>query len=193
MNEEFKQLYPTNVMTGSFADYQQLPDIMNELLIKSPLLGASNKPIDMDNLFDNIDALPELASFRDQVITPAFEKYLKHYHNLSLQDFRSYKFRSWISSNDVSYHNHTSSHFSAVFYVYVDDANSGGRLELYDPRGNASRGYPALDKLTKQFARTDFQPETGKFIIFPSFLYHQVGDYLGNLRISLPVDLFLHT
>lgn len=190
MNEEFKQLYPTNVMTGSFANYEFLPDITNELLVNAPLLGASNAPIDNINLFDHLEDRPELVKFRDAVIEPAFAKYLSHYHDLNLDKFSSYKFRSWVSSNDVQYHNHTSSHFSAVFYIYVD-ASTGGRLEMYDPRGNASRGYPAVDKLTKQFSRTDYQPETGGFIIFPSFLYHQVGQYLGNLRISLPVDLFL--
>ena len=188
MNERFEQWYPTNVMTGSFLDYARLTELTNELLVAEPLLTSPNIIIDDRNLFDS--DLVELAQFKQQVVVPAFDQYLKNAHDMNLSDFVQFKFKSWISSNDLCSHNHAGSHFSAVFYLQ-SESSQGGALQIHDPRFNANRGYPSYKKLTSHFARKDFCANTGDFIIFPSFLYHAVGPFVGNLRIAMPVDLFL--
>jgi len=188
MNEHVEQLYPTNIMTGSFLDYARLSELTNELLVTGPLVASPNTIMGDRDLFDS--DLVELDQFKQQVVVPAFDQYLKMAHDMNLSEFSRYKFKSWISSNTLNLHNHAGSHFSGVFYIQ-SESSQGGALQLYDPRSNANRGYPQYDKLTSHFARKDFHANTGDFIIFPSFLYHTVGTFVGNLRIAMPVDLFL--
>jgi hypothetical protein len=86
-------------------------------------------------------------------------------------------------------HNHSGSQLSGVFYLFTDDTSTG-KITFFDPKGNANRGYnPA--KWNSLFSPLTLTAESGSFVIFPSYLYHQVSFFTGNIRIAIPVDLFL--
>ena len=87
-------------------------------------------------------------------------------------------------------HNHSGAHLSGVFYILSEEQGAGGDLVLHDPRSNANRGYD--EHFNPMFARNSVIPETGDFMIFPSFTYHHVNPYFSQMRICVPVDLYLY-
>jgi hypothetical protein len=191
MTNEFKQLYPTNVLFGSFADYPRLTELVTELLTMNDLFQpvGTKYLLGEVNIFDQIDQLPETRQFKAEIVETAFNSYLSNLYNKSLSDYSGYKLKAWMSGEQMSVHNHNNSHFSGVFYISTED-NMGGYIEFYDPRVNANRGYQ--NELLGEFTNTRITPKTGDFIVFPSYLYHAVLPFYGKLRLSMPVDLFLN-
>jgi len=87
-------------------------------------------------------------------------------------------------------HNHSGSPFISVFYIYADDEKDvGGELILNDPRTNANRGYS--EDFQKIFQSIKHKPITGDVLVFPGYVYHAVNPFMSNLRVAIPVDLFL--
>jgi hypothetical protein len=60
---------------------------------------------------------------------------------------------------------------------------------MMDPRANANRGYK--DQFKSMFSNETYLPKSGEYLIFPSYLYHHTISFTGNMRIAMPVDLFL--
>lgn len=98
------------------------------------------------------------------------------------------------------YHSHPGSFWSAVYYVddgYGGDADPklGGELVLLDPRMPAV----AMNTPDLRFRRPGhkpeqrekwMRPESGRLVVFPSWLLHAVNPYRGSrLRISIAVNL----
>ncbi|MEI6421598.1 MAG: putative 2OG-Fe(II) oxygenase [Lentisphaerota bacterium] len=188
MNEQFKKLYPTDVLFGSFADYDRLTELVTELLSKNDIKPNTNE-LGEASLFDRLDELPEVARFKQHVVEPAFDRYLRTIYNLGLDDIQEKKFKSWLSGDRMSSHNHNNSYFSAVFYI-LTESKKGGEIEFCDPRPNANRGYQK--EFLEKFKNIRIEPASGEFIIFPAYLYHAVLPFHGQLRLSMPVDLFIH-
>jgi hypothetical protein len=74
--------------------------------------------------------------------------------------------------------------------MICEENNKGGELILQDPRFNANRGYK--EEFNNWFNNETITPKTGQFIIFPSFLYHNVKTFYGKIRLAMPVDLILY-
>lgn len=98
------------------------------------------------------------------------------------------------------YHSHPGAFWSAVYYVedgYAGDPDPklGGELVLLDPRMPAvAMNAPDLrfrrPGETPQAREKWMRPESGRLVIFPSWLLHAVNPYRGNgLRISIAVNL----
>jgi len=92
-------------------------------------------------------------------------------------------------------HSHPGSFWSGVYYVDdggIDaDPSLGGALEFMDPRGAGPLMYaPHLG-----FAMPgglSVQPKSGRLVMFPSWLMHQVQPYRGTAeRISIAFNLSL--
>tara|TARA_B110000902_G_scaffold73302_1_gene86563 strand:- start:736 stop:1266 length:531 start_codon:yes stop_codon:yes gene_type:complete len=130
----------------------------------------------------------------NSTVKSVFNDYLKSTIDCSIEDWDNYKLKGWITGHGKDYsmtiHNHSGAHLSGVFYILAEDQNSGGDLVLHDPRSNANRGYD--EYFNPMFNRHHHQPETGDFLIFPSFAYHHVNPYYSELRICVPVDLYLY-
>lgn len=192
MNSHFKQLYPTDALFGSFSDYDRLDQLISELMTNVELNPNTNM-LGEDSLFNRLDELPELALFKEAVIEPAFEKYTTELYNLTFADLskndNSYSFKSWLSGDRMSVHNHNNSYFSAVFYL-LTESGKGGEIEFSDPRSNANRGYQR--EFLEKFKNIRIQPKSGDFVIFPAYLYHSVLPFCGNVRLSMPVDMFIY-
>jgi hypothetical protein len=164
MNSKTIDLWPTKIQIGSF-------DVDGEII-----LSAMNKQVS--------DKIHELA--RD-----AFNDYLEETLEISLSDYKSHKLLSWVNryeNTDMEYHTHNGSQLSAVFYPVVE--GEGGEITFYDPRFFAARGYDM--NFRKLYDKFVIKPESGMFVVFPSFLYHSVKVSHG-FKISIPVDLFLFT
>jgi hypothetical protein len=141
------------------------------------------------------DESVEVQNFKNKIIYPAFDNYLKSTLGRSISDWGGYKFKSWLikgsNSYNVNYHNHRGSQITSVFYLLVDELGPGGNVTFTDPRQNSNRGYDS--SFLPWFDPLIITPKTGDFVIFPSFLYHFVSTYGGGVRIAMPVDLFLYT
>jgi hypothetical protein len=143
------------------------------------------------NLFD--DNTSYMQDFKKTAYN-AFDSYLKEIIGKEISDWNSYEMKGWITGHGADYsmtiHNHAGAHLSGVFYVMAEDQKAGGDIVLSDPRSNANRGYD--EWFDPMFARKHHTPKTGDYMIFPSFTYHHVNPYYSDLRICIPVDLYLY-
>jgi hypothetical protein len=180
-------LWPNEVFYGIFEDSELLEDVQNYLL--SDTLASSVDITSQDySLFEIKNNT--IKEFQNKCIF-YFENYLK---KTNIQEpIESFKLKAWTRSfknknSSLLYHNHGNSLISAIFYILVDNFDSGGQLILHDPRINANRGYSKVSFKSK-FENKIFRPKTGDFIIFPSFLYHHVEKNNNSTRILIAVDL----
>lgn len=181
-------LWPTQVLKGQIEE-EQLTKVCNTIFTEMDLDKPKGDFQDYDVLKEGPDQLKE---FKNRVVVPAFENYLNSMGK-SLNDFPSYRMRSWITGVKNGYmipiHNHSGSHFSGVFYLFCEEQDKGGEFVAVDPRANANRGY--LDEFKPLFENLVYQPSSGEYLIFPSFLYHHTNVFNGSIRLAMPVDLFL--
>jgi uncharacterized protein (TIGR02466 family) len=108
-----------------------------------------------------------------------------------------WKINGWANINRNGHanalHTHPGAYWSAVYYVQTDDsaADTGGELELLDPRGVMPSMYCPLLRFGIQGYVTAggselHKPKAGECILFPSWLQHAVKPYTGGgTRISL--------
>lgn len=192
LNEGLNHLWPTVVMKDSIKDESLLEKVSNEIFT---LYDLENPPNDIreDNIFDSDSEI--LKTFKSDVVVPAFSRYMKDVFDLNINDYPHHKMRAWIAGYSQGYymanHNHSGSHFSAVFYLMAETHDNGGTIVFEDPRVNANRGYP--QELQKFFKPKEFQPKSGDFVVFPCYLYHWVTPYRNRFRLAIPIDLTLYT
>ncbi|HAW05839.1 MAG TPA: hypothetical protein DCW83_14225 [Saprospirales bacterium] len=163
-----------------------------EYLFANYDLNDPGGDVDGANIFtDNSEMMNKFKS----VVHGKFNEYLTNTISKTIEDFGDHEIKAWITGHGKGYsmttHNHSGAHISAVFYVLAEDKYSGGSIVFIDPRSNANRGYDSsFDDL---FAHHAFVPETGDYVIFPSFNYHHVKPYYSEFRICIPVDLYLYS
>lgn len=154
-----------------------------------------NAPSDFGsvNILDSDDEA--IINFKNGVIYPAFNSFLKQTLNKNILDWSNHRLKGWLAGSSdnysLAYHNHRGAQVSAVFYLFCEEQNSGGRISFTDPRQNSNRGYDST--FEPWFDDMSFIPKTYDIAVFPSFLYHHVSTYRSNIRLAMPVDLFLHT
>ena len=145
------------------------------------------------NILD--DGSDAMNNFRNKVVLPAFDTYLWNVLGKGLDHWKGFKVHGWLAGHSGEYnlalHNHRGSQISAVFYLLAEEQHAGGNIVFTDPRQNSNRGYDAT--FIPMFEPTSITPQSGDYVIFPSFLYHYVTTYQSNIRIAMPVDLFLYT
>jgi len=188
MNKGFNNLWPTPVYIDKISNEELVNQVCEEILMNVDL----SKPFTEFQAYDILrDGAEVFQTFRDQVVMPSFETYLKNW-NLSFKDFTNYRIRSWLTGAHAGYnipvHNHSGATLSAIFYLLIDDNLQGGDLIFLDPRSNANRGYE--DQFKPLFENKQYSPKSGEVVVFPGFLYHQTIPFSGSIRLAMPVDLF---
>ena len=116
----------------------------------------------------------------------------------------SWKSNMWANVNRAGhgneFHSHPGSFWSAVYYVDdggIDaDPALGGELEFMDPRGPGPAMYaPHLAYGSAGLsvgANETVRPKTGRLVMFPAWVLHQVRPYKGSAeRISIAFNLGL--
>ena len=116
----------------------------------------------------------------------------------------TWKANMWANINRTGhgneFHSHPGSFWSAVYYVDdggIDgDPKLGGELEFMDPRGPGPAMYaPHLAFGSAGLsvgANETIRPRTGRMVMFPAWMLHQVRPYRGNAqRISIALNLSL--
>jgi hypothetical protein len=188
-------LYPTPVWLGQ-TDADRCNILAAEILADTD--RDSNRLIYNDgdrneNLFAKNNQV--LNDFRDTVVVPDLDNYLRQTINQPLSHFREYKISSWLSKHTegefISRHNHWRGQLSAVYYLMIDENDTAGTLWLEDPRPNANRGYGP--NFESWFTTRKYQPRVGDYVFFPSFVYHYVCAIKGSIRLALAVDIELST
>lgn len=82
-------------------------------------------------------------------------------------------------------HIHSGSQFSGVYYVEAPE--NSGKLKLSDPKEAFRMIEPPPDNSTQFNAlEVDIAPESGRIVVFPSYLQHEVVNHPGkDMRISM--------
>lgn len=185
-----EHLWGTPISRGGIPDEVLIP--LTNKILTSYDMNCPPSDFGLVNVLD--DPSTEMQDFKNQVVYPAFDEILKETLNRTISDWGHHRFKGWMSGSsfgyNMIYHNHRGSQLTAVFYILCDD-EVGGEINFTDPRQNANRGYD--DSFLPWFKDLRFSPKSGEFIVFPSFLYHFVETYRGNVRLAIPVDLFLST
>lgn len=185
----FHRCWSSDLLYENIDGNQYLDNFISSVLSD---LDLDHTPSDFDdtNLIENHGE--NYVNFKNHVVVPAFQKFIAKSFNLDLLNY-DFFLRSWMAGikngYDISIHNHAGAAVSAVFYLLCQDSCHGGDLVLTDPRANANRGYQREFK--KNFENIIITPRSGDIVIFPSFVYHHTTRFTGNLRLAMPVDLFI--
>ena len=88
-------------------------------------------------------------------------------------------------------HNHPNSYLSAAYYVRHPEKS--GNIRFFDPREQKNIRYPKIKKYTDLSAVIiEKDPKEGDLLIFPSYLYHSVGENLSEddrIIVSFNVEI----
>ena len=88
-------------------------------------------------------------------------------------------------------HNHQNCYFSSSYYV--KKPKNSGDITFFDPKEAKTYRFPKIEKYTEYSAETvTIKPEEGDLLIFPSYLYHSVGENLSEddrVAVSFNVDV----
>lgn len=135
-----------------------------------------------DNHFSKFaDLYPIILDMRDNVITPAVMEFSRHSFNCELDEFYVETNGKWIPEGEGLFpHLHPGSVISAI--CYPNDSKNA--LNMFDPRGNASRGYPKTMR-QNHFGNLRISPKKGDIYIFPSYINHSVSHVTEDIRLSL--------
>lgn len=183
-------LWPTNVLTGEIENKSLVDSISQHIFQKYTLENFQISDLSDRNIFEEDDFFDD---FKKEIVDPCFNKWLQEILKVSIYDFKRNSMKAWFAGSQIGYnmvnHNHANACLSAVFYLLIE-GNKNGDVFFFDSRTNANRGYedPIWNDLFRPFV---FTPKTYSFVVFPSFLYHQVTPFNGNIRLAIPVDLFL--
>ncbi len=185
-----------NLWSTPFLKTEMPSDIRDKFLIKLfTEYDFANPPSDFGSVNILNNKSPEIVEFKEQVVKPAFDKFLNETMGRSLKDWQSYDMHGWITGTgrdySLNFHNHRGAQVSAVFYIFCEEQDRGGVITFTDPRMNANRGYD--ESFVPWFEPKVIIPKSGDIAVFPSFLYHFVTTYQSNIRVAIPVDLFLRT
>jgi len=180
-------LWPTQIGSGKFDTTGLVEHIFTHH-------NMSNPPNDLSgyNILDDDNS--EVMNNFKSIAYNCFDSYLTKTIGRPISDWNNYSLKGWLTGQGKHYsmakHNHAGCQLSGVFYILAEDQTSGGEIVFSDPRSNCNRGYDPYFK--PMFDNHIHAPKTGDFMIFPSFTYHAVNPFFSELRICMPVDLFLN-
>ena len=185
-----QQLWPTPFEHSKMSD--DICNRMTQTILQEYDLFHTRTEFGSVNILDNPNEV--IQEFKRDVVYPTFNSFLNKTLNKSISDWNGHRTHGWIArygdGHSLTHHNHRGSQLSAVFYLMCDNvADNGGQIIFTDPRQNSNRGYDTT--FQEWFKPHAITPQNGDAVVFPSYLYHYVTTYQGNIRIALPVDLFL--
>ena len=181
-------LFPSTVTIIDLEDVSKYEDELfsNELLPKSQDFIAKNASVSSNKTI--LDSNPEVK----EIVQDAFNKVKDEVLKLNNTSFEITT--SWlVEINENGHgkpHQHRNSAYSAI--VYFDDVEEGGEI-TFSSVGVKPTSFLLMP--TEYNTRTSelfsIKPSKNKMIVFPSYLHHTVGLYVGSkTRRSLAVNFF---
>ncbi len=149
-------------------------------------LNLLTKGEDASQQWATHEAVPLIMSLRDDIINPLVEQYSLEQWEYPLTDYRVETNAKWIPQGEGLYpHLHPGSNLSAI--IYPKDSPSG--ITLFDPRMNASRGYPK--PIRRGYMKpVTISPKAGDVLIIPSYIQHSVSYVKEEVRLSLLFEYY---
>jgi len=133
------------------------------------------------------EEFPELIGVRDTWITPIVVDFIKQEFGYDYQNVKVESFGRWLAEGkSLGAHLHGSSAITTI--LYPDDYES--EIVLYDPRGNACRGYPRSVR-DSYFGDFKYSPAAGDLVVLPSYLQHYVPPVKDEMRLTLVNDYYI--
>lgn len=190
LNEQLRSLFLSMAEKGQHKNQQLFNTNIGDLYDSHfDLFKLSDKPVqDISNRMKQVllDCIAKLGNY-----TP---EQMKEMH-LELDAW----FHVSRKGSIKTLHNHPNASWSMVYYVDPGDEGPveerSGFIQFYDPRGAASA---YQDKGNMRWPRVctfnglTVQPKAGLFVVFPSYLYHEVLVYRGNKeRIMIAVNAWV--
>ena len=127
---------------------------------------------------------PALSQFRDEILKPLAEQYIRTVFGVEPKDVQVDTFgKAFEHHEGLGSHLHGNSCLTSVYYP--EDSAAG--MSLVDPRFNASRGYPRTVR-DNHFGEHFVAPKKGDLWLMPSYIQHSVAANPGELRLSLIND-----
>jgi hypothetical protein len=137
------------------------------------------KPVDI-----TAEISPEVVRVRDEVIAPLVKTFIRDCLGMSVDELRVDSFAKWFTKGqELGAHLHGGTGVTTVYYP--DDTSAP--LTLFDPRFNASRGYPR-EVRDNHFGNRVVFPKAGDLLILPSYILHSVASVKEENRLSLVND-----
>lgn len=176
------QPWKTEIGLAYFGTDHDMTALSNEIIaIHAMSHNDDDKPFEVTK-----DLCPLVIEFRDRYITPHVKHYIERAFNRKPNDIelKVDTFGKWFQQGqELGAHLHGGTAVTTVFYP----ADTQAKLMVFDPRFNASRGYPR-DIRDNHFGEFIFHPKAGDLIIMPSYLMHSVTTVQEEARLSLVND-----
>ena len=88
-------------------------------------------------------------------------------------------------------HNHQNCYLSSAYYIKKPE--NSGDITFYDPKEAKTYRFPEVEKYTSYSEQSiTIKPKEGDLLIFPSYLYHDVGINLSDeerVVVSFNIDI----
>lgn len=176
------QPWKIEVVQFNVADCINLNDLRDEI----GALAIMTNQEDGGQRFISNEMCPTVIHLRDQFINAAVLQYAKDCWDYNIMDYWSETNAKWIPEGEGLYpHYHPGSQISVIFYP--DDVETG--LNLFDPRGNACRGYPKPIR-NRHLGPVQISPKAGDVFIFPSYIQHSVSHVQSDNRLSMLIEYY---
>lgn len=184
---ETLQLWSVPLLRFNVADQFNMAEYADEVL---SLFAMTDGEDDRQLVIKNKELFPIILEMRDKVITPKVMEYAKEHFNFNISEFYVDTNGKWIPEGEGLFpHFHPGSVISAICYP-SDSTNS---MVMFDPKGNACRGYPKRMRNSPHFANFKVSPKAGDVLIFPSYVQHSVPNVDEATRLSLLHEYYVVT
>lgn len=130
---------------------------------------------------------PITLAMREETITPLVKQYCLEQFDTRMEKFYVETNGKWFPPGTGLYpHYHPGSVLSAI--CYPQDSQDG--MTMFDPKGNACRGYPKPIR-HHHFKNFQISPRAGDIFIFPSYVQHSVAHVAEEVRLSLLHEYYM--
>jgi len=174
----------TRIGVVNLKDHCDLMQLADEVLALSYMVAS-----DDDKPYTPTDQEFRLiVDVRQRLITPAVIDFIHQEFNYKYQTVQVESFGRWLPEGKaLGAHLHGSSAVTTILYLGDYDSE----IVLYDPRGNACRGYPREIR-DSYFGQHHYSPKAGDLVILPSYLEHYVPPVKDQMRLTLVSDYYFN-
>ena len=157
--------------------------IIDKINFVKPQVEIGSFLVNSELYFNNVLKTYDIPEVQNEI-----EKHIREYCDILKFKFNAYDMVSWIvkmnKGDYLHYHTHTPTHMSGVYYYQASGKDAKIVFESPNPLTGISKVYNIVP------SKWEHSAETGKIILFPSWLKHGVYTQLGDdTRIVLSFNI----